>query len=36
MTDWALYLDESGQFEEPREPVTIAGLLVNHSRTSNA
>jgi hypothetical protein len=32
MTDWALYLDESGQFEKPRETVTIAGLLVNHSR----
>jgi hypothetical protein len=32
MADWALYLDESGQFEKPREAVTIAGLLVNHSR----
>jgi hypothetical protein len=32
MTEWALYLDESGPFEEPREAVTIAGLLVNHSR----
>ncbi len=32
MADWALYLDESGQFEKPREAVAIAGLLVNHSR----
>jgi hypothetical protein len=32
MAEWALYLDESGPFEEPREAVTVAGLLVNHSR----
>lgn len=33
MTDWALYLDESGPFDDPGEAVTIAGLLVNHSRS---
>lgn len=31
MTDWVLYLDESGQFEKQHDAVTVAGLLVNMS-----